>query len=54
MLNAREIETEDGGVTFQPRTPLELAQVESLVRNAVGISDVRGDEISVVSTPFET
>lgn len=53
VLNDRQIEAPDGGVTFQARTPAELAQIESLVRNAVGISDARGDEISVVSTPFE-
>ncbi len=53
VLNDREIEDPDGGVRFQPRTPAELAQIESLVRNAVGVMDARGYEISVVSTPFE-
>ena len=53
VLNDREIENPDGSVTFQARTAEELAQIESLVRNAVGVTDARGDQISVVSTPFE-
>lgn len=53
VLNDREIENPDGSVSFQARTAEELAQIESLVRNAVGITDARGDEITVVSTPFE-
>ncbi len=40
-------------VTYQPRTAREIQQVESVVRNAVGFSADRGDEISVVSVPFE-
>ncbi len=53
VLNDHEIEDPDGTVTFQARTPQELAQIESLVRNAVGVTDSRGDEITVVSIPFE-
>jgi flagellar M-ring protein FliF len=34
------------------RTPAELARVEALVRNAVGIDETRGDAITVVSIPF--
>lgn len=37
---------------YEPRTEQELAQVEALVRNAVGLDATRGDEISVVSVPF--
>jgi flagellar M-ring protein FliF len=37
----------------QPRTPAELQQVESLVRNAVGLDSIRGDAITVVSVPFD-
>jgi flagellar M-ring protein FliF len=35
------------------RTPEELARIETLVRNAVGIDSLRGDVISVVSAPFD-
>jgi len=49
----RQIEQPDGTFTPQGRTPQELAQVEALVSNAVGLSPNRGDEISVVGTAFE-
>jgi flagellar M-ring protein FliF len=35
------------------RTPEELARIESLVRNALGVDSTRGDMISVVSAPFD-
>lgn len=35
------------------RTPEELARIETLVRNALGVDSVRGDMISVVSAPFD-
>ena len=53
VLSDRRVEAADGSVTFQPRTTREMQQVESVVRNAVGFSAGRGDEISVVSVPFE-
>ena len=53
VLNDRRVEAADGTATFQPRTPQEVQQVESVVRNAVGFSADRGDEISVVSVPFD-
>ncbi len=39
--------------TFTARSAVELAQVESLVRTAVGLDSARGDQVSVVSIPFE-
>ncbi|MBL0938527.1 MAG: flagellar M-ring protein FliF [Gemmatimonadaceae bacterium] len=36
-----------------PRTPAELAQIESLVRTALGVDSTRGDMVSVVSAPFD-
>jgi len=35
-----------------PRTAAELAQIETLVRSAVGYDSTRGDIVSVVSVPF--
>jgi flagellar M-ring protein FliF len=35
-----------------PRTPAELAQIETMVRSAVGADSTRGDVVSVVSVPF--
>lgn len=39
--------------TITPRTPEELARIEALVRNALGVEDARGDGVSVVSAPFD-
>ncbi len=40
--------------TYVKRTPAEVAQIESLVRSAVGLDSTRGDIVSVVSIPFDT
>ena len=53
LLSDRRTVNADGTITFAARTAAELRQVEGLVANAVGISEDRGDEISVVSLPFE-
>ncbi len=39
--------------TQTPRSAQDLARVEALVRNALGLDDTRGDRISVVSVPFD-
>ncbi len=39
--------------TITPRTTEELARIEALVRNALGVDSTRGDMISVVSAPFD-
>ena len=39
---------------FAKRTTAELAQLTTLVRDAVGIDSARGDRITVASTTFET
>jgi flagellar M-ring protein FliF len=36
-----------------PRTPEELARIETLVRNALGVDETRGDGVSIVSAPFD-
>nr|MCU0648941.1 hypothetical protein [Gemmatimonadaceae bacterium] len=36
----------------EPRTADELARIESLVRNALGVDSTRGDVVTVVSAPF--
>jgi flagellar M-ring protein FliF len=35
------------------RTPEELAKIETLMRNALGVDSTRGDAISVISAPFD-
>lgn len=39
--------------TVTPRTPEELARIEALVRNAVGVDSTRGDVITVQSAEFD-
>jgi len=36
-----------------PRTPVELARLDTLVRNAVGVDTARGDKVSVVNVAFD-
>lgn len=43
---------ENGDVNFTDRTPEELAQLNELVRTAVGYSEARGDTVSVASMRF--
>lgn len=39
----------DGEAVFEPLPASELAELEDLVRNAVGLDDARGDTLSIVS-----
>ncbi|MEZ4598809.1 MAG: flagellar basal-body MS-ring/collar protein FliF [Syntrophotaleaceae bacterium] len=43
----------DGQPTYEPRTEKELAAIEKMVRSALGLQDERGDQIVVISRPFE-
>jgi len=43
----------NGATTFTPRTPEELATLESLVSSAVGLDTARGDNITLRSLSFE-
>ena len=52
LVNDREI-AEGDSVRAVPRTEQELAQLEGLVRNALGVSADRGDEITIVGLSFE-
>ncbi len=45
---------EGEGPTSTPRSAEEVAEIEQMVRSALGINDTRGDLISVVSMPFES
>ncbi|RUM89963.1 MAG: flagellar M-ring protein FliF [Thermodesulfatator sp.] len=44
--------TEKGKTVYEPRTPEEIASLEQIVKTAMGFSDDRGDEVSVVNVPF--
>ncbi len=43
---------EDGTQTYQPRTAEEIAKLETLVKNAVGFNDKRGDAVKIENMQF--
>jgi flagellar M-ring protein FliF len=43
---------EDGTKIYAARTPEELAQIDSLVKSAIGFDDKRGDVVQVVNMKF--
>lgn len=53
LVNAARPGAADGAAALPARTPAELAQLEALVRGAVGLDAARGDGITLVSAPFE-
>ena len=48
----RTVDAETGELETTPWTPEELQQLEATVANAVGLSEARGDTLSVVSSAF--
>ena len=52
----KKVKGKDGKVTlkFIPRTPEELQTYENLVKSVIGFDKSRGDQVTVVSVPFET
>ncbi len=51
-----EIKDKDGNVKlqFQPRSPQELQSYENLIKSAIGFDPNRGDQVTVISVPFES
>ncbi|MFY0989093.1 flagellar basal-body MS-ring/collar protein FliF [Halomonas sp. C05BenzN] len=52
VVNYRDAVDEEGEPTRVALTPEEIAQIERLVRQAMGFSAARGDEIEVVNSRF--
>jgi len=52
VVDYREAVNEAGERVKQPLSGEQLAQIERLVRQAVGFSQLRGDAIEVVNSPF--
>ncbi|PMR77707.1 flagellar basal-body MS-ring/collar protein FliF [Billgrantia endophytica] len=52
VVDFREERDEDGEWQRVPLTEVEIAQIERLVRQAMGFSQARGDEVEVVNSPF--
>lgn len=52
VVNFREQLDENGEWQQVALSPQELGQIERLVRQAMGFSEARGDQLEVVNTPF--
>jgi flagellar M-ring protein FliF len=52
LVDGRYIENNEGEKTWQPRPPDELAQLETLVKSAVGFNEERGDSVEIVNMQF--
>ncbi len=44
----------NGKATYIPRTPEEMAKLQQIVKAAMGFSEERGDDISLVNVPFNS
>jgi flagellar M-ring protein FliF len=52
IVQPAEDEDSESTVTYEPWTADEIQSFESLVRTAIGYSEERGDEVTVVSSAF--
>ncbi|GAB6072306.1 flagellar basal-body MS-ring/collar protein FliF [Venenivibrio stagnispumantis] len=57
MIDGRykEVKDQNGNITlqFEPRTQQELQSYENLIKSAIGFDQNRGDQVTVISVPFE-
>jgi len=53
VVNYRRVVGADGKVTVRPLNADELAKINSLVREAMGYNQDRGDSVSVANAPFD-
>jgi len=52
VVNFRRVTNEEGEVEQVALSAEEIAQIERLVQQAMGFSELRGDQVEVVNTPF--
>ncbi len=52
VVNYRKITAKNGKVSYKPRTEDEMAQINKLVREAMGFTETRGDTVTVANTAF--
>lgn len=52
VVNYRDKVDEEGNVTQEPLSDAELASITRLVRQAMGFSEKRGDEMELINSPF--
>ncbi|KVC50621.1 flagellar basal-body MS-ring/collar protein FliF [Burkholderia diffusa] len=54
VVNYQPVADAKGHVTMQPLPPAKLAQIEQLVKDAMGYDEKRGDSVNVVNSAFST
>ncbi|MGQ7248650.1 flagellar basal-body MS-ring/collar protein FliF [Halomonas sp. V046] len=54
VVNYRATTNDAGETSEEPLEAAQIDQIERLVRQAMGYSDTRGDELAVVNSPFTT
>ncbi len=52
VVNFRKITAKDGKVSYKPRSEEDMAQINKLVREAMGFMETRGDTVTVANTAF--
>jgi len=52
LVDGKYIENDEGDKVWQPRAADELAQLETLVKSAVGFNEQRGDSVEIVNMQF--
>jgi flagellar M-ring protein FliF len=53
VVNYRRLVGKDGKVTVRPLSAEEMAKINSLVKEAMGYNQERGDSVSVANAPFD-
>lgn len=52
VVNYRKVTAKDGKVSYKPRSEDDMAQINKLVREAMGYTETRGDTVTVANTAF--
>ena len=52
VVNYRKVAAKDGRISYKPRSEDDMAQINKLVREAMGYTEARGDTVTVANTAF--
>lgn len=52
VVNHRQITDEEGNITYEPLSENELAEINNLVKRAMGFNEERGDSLTVTNNLF--
>ncbi|MDX1541036.1 MAG: flagellar basal-body MS-ring/collar protein FliF, partial [Geminicoccaceae bacterium] len=53
LVDGRMVPDDDGNLVYAELDQDELAQIETLVRSAVGFDEARGDVVEIINMPFD-